>query len=132
MIIATKRFNAYIDPSRVYLLNKVLLYILALLRRVFYSLRLSSSPAFVNDLESKIPNETPKRLNKNISRIFLFMSEKMETENGNSPSGNLYTLLRNRSILASCKIRTRLREPIRILLLISDQFAYIINDLNVY
>ena len=55
------------------------------------------------------------------------MSGKLETEN-EKEFGNPYMLLRDRSILAVRIAKFGpLREPIRILLFISDQFGYVRN-----
>ena len=74
------------------------------LRRVFYSLSLPSSPASVNGSGKQNSYWNSYMTKKRIPRIFVFMFEKMETENGNrqwEQFGNQYAPPRERFILAA-------------------------------
>ena len=64
--------------------------------------------------------------------LFLFMSEKMETENGNSLATYMHCFVTGPSSILAVRIAefVPLRGPIRILLFIMDQFANSIKDIS--
>ena len=69
---------------------------------------------------------------QNISPFFFFLSEKMETENGNSLATYMHCFVTGPSSILAVRIAkfVPLRKPIRILLFIKDQFAHIIKDIS--